>query len=104
MASVDIHEFASDASRAADDRRKADERSTVWAFLWTLFAFKIITVGVIFWAASGSGEAGVMLAATTWPWLILPAIALTGPIAYYLRLRRVRARRARLLRSEWVIE
>ena len=104
MATVDIHRFATEASQAADDRRRADERSTVWAFLWTLFAFKIATVVAIFWAAEGSGEAGALLAATTWPWLIIPGFALAGPFVYYYRLRRVRARREQLRRAEWMIE
>ncbi len=104
MATVDIHRFATEASQAAEDRQKADERSTVWVFLWTLFVFKMATVGAIFWAAGGSTEAGVLLTATTWPWLILPAFAIAGPFIYYFRLRRVRARREQLRRAEWMIE
>jgi hypothetical protein len=104
MAKVEIHRFATEASQRADDRQQADERRTVWAFLWTLFVFKIATVGVIFWAAGGSSEAGVLLTATTFPWLILPAIALAGPAAYWYRLRRARARREQLRRSEWMID
>jgi hypothetical protein len=104
MATVDIHAFATEASQQADDRRKSDERSTVWAFLWTLFVFKIATVGVIFWAAKGSSEAGILLAATTWWWLGLPIFAVAGPMLYYRRLRRARARREELRRSEWMIE
>jgi hypothetical protein len=104
MASVDIHRFASEASHAADERQKAEERSTVWGFLWVLFVFKMVTVGIIFWAAEGSGEAGALLTATTFPWLIIPALAVAGPLAYWYRLRRVRARRAQLLRAEWMVE
>ena len=104
MATVDIHRFATEASQRAEERRKADERSTVWAFLWVLFVFKIATVGVIFWAAEGSGEAGALLTATTWPWLFIPAFAIAGPAIYFYRLRRVRARREQLRRSEWMIE
>lgn len=104
MAAVDIHEFAMAASQAAEERRKADERTTVWAFLWTLFVFKIVTVAAIFWAAGGSSEAGVLLTATTWPWLILPGVAIAGPLAYRYRLRRVRARREALRRAEWTVE
>jgi hypothetical protein len=94
----------SELDRAAQERRKRDERSTVWAFVWTLFAFKIVTVGVIFWAAGGSGEAGALLAATTWMFFIVPAIAIAGPLAYFIRVRRVRARRSALQRAEWMLE
>ncbi|HEY7036099.1 MAG TPA: hypothetical protein VH482_32500 [Thermomicrobiales bacterium] len=103
MASVDIHRFATEASRAADERQKAEERSTAWGFLWVLFVFKMVTVGIIFWAAEGSGEAGALLTATTFPWLIIPVLAIAGPLAYWYRLRRVRARRAHLLRAEWMV-
>lgn len=104
MATVDIHRFATEASQAAEERQKAEERSTVWAFLWVLFVFKMVTVAVIFWAAEGSAEAGALLTATTFPWLILPIVAIAGPLAFWYRLRRVRARRARLLREEWAVE
>jgi hypothetical protein len=104
MATVDIHRFATEASQAEDDRRKADEQSTVWGFIWTLFVFKIVTVGAIFWAAGGSAEAGALLSATTWPWLIIPAFAIVGPSLYFFRVRRVRARREQLRRAEWMIE
>lgn len=93
-----------DVERAAEVRRKNDERSTVWAFVWTLFAFKIVTVIVIFWAAEGSGEAGALLAATTWFFFIVPVIAIAGPLAYFIRLRRVRARREALQRAEWMLD
>ena len=74
MASVDIHRFATEASQAADDRQKARSGEPS-GFLWVLFVFKMVTVGIIFWAAEGSGEAGALLTATTFPWLIIPAIA-----------------------------
>ena len=104
MAATDIHRFATEASQKADERQKSDERSTVWAFLWVLFVFKIATVAVIFWAAEGSSEAGVLLLATTWWWMFLPAFAVAGPMIYFYRLRRVRARREQLRRSEWMVE
>ena len=76
----------------------------VRGFLWTLFFFKIATVAVIFWAAGGSGEAGILLSATTWPWLIIPSIVIFGWLAFHLRLRRVRARRLDLQRAEWMMD
>jgi type VI protein secretion system component VasK len=76
----------------------------VRGFLWTLFFFKIATVAVIFWAAGGSGEAGILLSATTWPWLIIPGIVIFGWLAFHLRLRRVRARRLDLQRAEWMMD
>ncbi len=76
----------------------------VRGFLWTLLIFKLATVGAIIWFAHGSGEAGILLTATTWPWLIIPGIVLFGWVAYRLRLRRVRARRLELQRAEWMLD
>ena len=86
-----------------EQRRESDERTVVWAFLWTLLVFKLATVALIMWA-SKSFEAGVLVSATTWPFLVIPALALAGPILYHYRLRRVRKRREQLLRSEWMLE
>jgi len=104
MATVDIHRFATEASQRAADKEKAAERSTVWAFVWTLFIFKIATVAVIFWAAEGSGEAGLLIWATTWFWLGIPIFAIAGPLAFFIRRRRVRAKRELLQRAEWLVE
>lgn len=76
----------------------------VRGFLWTLFFFKIGTVLAIFWAAGGSSEAGILLSATTWPWLIIPTIVVFGWLVFHFRLRRVRARRAELQRAEWMVD
>jgi hypothetical protein len=76
----------------------------VRAFLWTLFIFKLATVAAIYWAAGGSNEAGILLSATTWPWLIIPGIVLFGWLAFHLRMRRVRARRRELQRAEWMVD
>ena len=75
----------------------------VRGFLWTLFVFKMATVAVIFWAAGGSGEASILLSATTWPWLIIPGIVLFGWLAFHFRLRRVRARRHVYQQAEWMV-
>jgi hypothetical protein len=93
-----------DVQLSAEEKQKKDEKQTVWVFLWTLFVFKIVTVAAIFWAAEGSGEAGALIAATTWPFIALPVAAIGGPLIFYLRLRRVRAKRLALQRSEWVVE
>ena len=90
--------------RAAEQKREADEKSTAWAFIWTLFAFKIVTILATFWAAAGSLEAGVILLATNWFWLALPVFAIAGPLAFHYRKRKVRRRRAAMVRSEWMIE
>ncbi|MBX3070621.1 MAG: hypothetical protein KF883_09015 [Thermomicrobiales bacterium] len=80
-----------------------DARATVRAFLWVLFVFKIVTVIATVWAAGWTSEAKYILSITTWPWLIIPALALPGPLLYEIRVRRIRRRRAELQLSEWMI-
>lgn len=80
-----------------------DEKSVVWVFLWTLFAFKIATGVAIFWM-SRTWETGALLTATTFHFMIIPAVAVAGPVAFYVRLRRVRRRREQLRRAEWMLD
>lgn len=84
-------------------RRERDDRATVWAFVWVLFTFKAVTAVVIWVVASRSAEASTILAGTHWFWLILPVVAVAGPLVYQVRLRRVRRRRRALQRAEWLV-
>ena len=85
-------------------REESDARRAVWGFLWILFVFKIVTVGVIWYVAAGSGESISMIAATTWYWLIIPVAAVTGPLLYRWRMIQVRNRRERLMAAEFAVE
>jgi hypothetical protein len=80
-----------------------ESETTVWGFLLALFLFKLVTVIVIFWQLR-TWESGLILGATLWyffPPLILLA---AGPVYFYYRLRKVRARREALQRSEWMLD
>lgn len=82
---------------------REDDHTAGWVFLWVLFAFKMATVFIIWWA-SRSYSTGVFLAATTWFWLAIPAIALSAPVAFRWRLVKMRKRRIALQRSEWLLD
>ena len=86
---------------AREQREEEDGKAAAWAFLWMLFAFKIATVGIIFYVASGSGESIAMIAATTWYWLIIPVLALAGPLLIRWRMIKMRRQREALRNSEW---
>ena len=86
-----------------EQRRERDDRATVWAFVWILFTFKAATALVIWLVAARSAEASTILGATHWFWLILPIVAVVGPLAYQVRVRRVRRRRRALQRAEWLV-
>lgn len=91
--------------RTSESRDDSDDLDQIHVrgFLWTLFVFKMATVAAIFWAARGSSEASILIFVTTWPWLIIPGIVLFGWLAFRFRMRRVRARREALQRSEWMV-
>lgn len=86
-------------------KRDAEERLTGWTVVWTLFAFKMATVGLIWYAGNGSRDDGAkadgLLVATTWYWLAIPVVALSGVVAYRLRLRAARKRVAHMKQAEF---
>lgn len=88
-------------SLEAERRRNEDERITGWAVVWTLFAFKLATVGIIWYAARGSHEANVYIAATTWYWFAIPVVSLSGLIAFRWRLHKARKQAGRLRQLEF---
>jgi hypothetical protein len=89
-----------------EHNRDREERITGWTVIWVLFAFKMGTVALIWWAARGTREEGVttdsMLAVTTWYYMFIPLIALSGFIAYRLRLRAARKRVEELRKAEFM--
>jgi hypothetical protein len=105
MAQIDHSNAHAAALRRAEAERKqeADEKAAVWGFLWTLFAFKVITVGVLLiWIAPG--EFAAVAALATWPFLIIPGAALAGPVGYQMRKRRMRRQRAALKHAEFSVD
>lgn len=88
------------AQQDAEAKEEADARQVVHVFLWTLFAFKVATLGVLFYWA-GKQELWAIIGMSAWPWIVIPGIALSGPIGYHMRLRRVRRKREALRRAEW---
>jgi hypothetical protein len=88
-----------------EEERRIDEsgRRASWAFLWTLFAFKIATVGIIWYAATSTGSHELsFIIATTWYWFAIPILAISGPLLYRWRLVQQRRRRQALRGSEWM--
>jgi hypothetical protein len=75
---------------------------SVWLLIWTIYLAKLATLVLIIWA-SHSYETTALIAATTWPWLVLAGVLGLGPLLFHLRLRRVRAKRDLLERAEWLL-
>jgi len=51
-----------------------------------------------------SEMAAMFAIVSTWLWAVVLVILLSSPAAYWWRIRRMRARRAELQRSEWMVE
>jgi len=59
---------------------------------------------IIVFAIDRSERAALFAIVSTWLWVVVLAILLSGPAAYWWRLRRMRARREALQRAEWMVE
>jgi hypothetical protein len=71
-----------------------------WTLVWVLYGAKVATIVLVIWAEQ-SYKVALFVTITTWIWLG-PLLAIgAAPLLYRYRLRRVRARRADLLRAEW---
>lgn len=84
----------------------ADEKITGWAVVWTLFAFKLATIAIVLYVArntrhSGSDEQWTYIVVTTWYWFFIPLVAISGFVAWRLRLRKARKRAEEMKRSEF---
>lgn len=104
--SVPTHTSAERVLRRMERERREenDARQAVWGFLWILFVFKFVTIGIIWYVAAGSGESLSMIVATTWYWMIIPIAAVSGPLIYRRRMMQMRKRRERLLAAEFAVE
>ena len=73
----------------------------MWVVAGPLIAFKVgVVVLLLMYAPTREGLLFVL--GTGWPVLIVVAVMVAGPLAAWYRLVRVRARRNRLRRSEWM--
>lgn len=81
---------------------EGESAAPVWAFLLALLGFKIAVVILIFWQLR-TWESGIILGSTLWYWIPPFIVFGSGPVLFYVRLRRVRAKRAALERAEWMV-
>lgn len=86
-----------------DNDDEGEGAAAVWGFLLALFIFKLVTVAVIFWHMR-TWESGLILGSTLWYWFPPLILFGAGPILFYYRLRKVRARREALRRAEWMLD
>ncbi len=80
----------------------APEGGNPFVLVGSIVAAKVTTIVVVL-AVNWSSDTGALVAATAWHWTIVLAALVAAPVAFAIRLRRVRARRADLLRGEWQV-
>lgn len=91
------------AMRQQERIRDDSGHKTGWAFLWTLFAFKIATLGIIWYAATSTSSHEIsFIIATTWYWFLIPIVGISGPLLYRWRLVQQRRKRQALRNAEWM--
>ena len=81
----------------------SEARTAAWTLFGVLCAFKILTAIMIFFMMPSTGSA-LALVVFHWFWLLPLVVVGLGAGIAWLRLARVRARRAELLRAEFSLE
>ena len=78
-----------------------EDDASPWPMVWAIVIAKIATLVVIVIYAWG-GEATALIGATMLPWIVVAVALLSAPVAWQVRMRRVRRRRKALLDAEWM--
>ena len=86
----------------SDDTFGRPSRGT-WMMISAMVIVKVGGLIVVF-AVDPSELAATFAIVSTWLWMVILGILLSGPTAFWWRKRRVRSRRAELQRSEWMVE
>jgi hypothetical protein len=71
----------------------------MWTLIGVAVGFKLLGAALILYYDHSQGSIA-FVAATHWPFL-LPLALLAGPLLYWWRLIRVRAKRHKLIEAEW---
>ncbi len=78
-----------------------DEHFSAWPLIIAIAMAKIVTLVVVLYFA-WNGEAAALIGATILPWIVVAVGLLAAPVAWQVRLRRVRRRRQALQDAEWM--
>ena len=79
-----------------------EERIAPWVIVGALVVFKLVTTALILMYVPGSARAVIWLFLLLhWPFIVGGIILGAAPAAFWIRLVRVRAKRARLQAEEW---
>lgn len=76
------------------------DRAVIRWTIWTILGFKIVTSLMVLWVFPSWGAVGLVSALSV-PWFVAGALWLRRWIERAMLRRRIRARRAQLIASEW---
>ena len=77
-------------------------RAAFWTMVGIFVVFKVATTAIIVMAMPGLAGATVgLFFAFHWPFILGGLVLAATPIAFWIRMVRVRAKRARLQAAEW---
>ena len=80
-------------------------RAALWTLVGIFVVFKVATTAMIIAASPEAAHTIVALfVAFHWPFVVLGGIFAAAPVLFWLRLMRVRAKRAQLQAAEWRVE
>jgi hypothetical protein len=86
---------------------QAEWKRAAWTWFWMLVAGKLvimIAIAIVGFKRLHPAHRNIsVLLLLNWSWILLAVILVTGPVAYWWRLRRARRKRAALIRAEWEI-
>ena len=75
-------------------------RAAMWTYIWVMVGFKVVTACFVLYFTHAFGFWAIMIALHI-PWIAAAIILAGAPSAAYVRLVKMRARRAELLRQEF---
>lgn len=94
--------------RPPDRRAQAEEaewKRMAWMWFWIMVGGKLVIMVALTAVALNSlhptTRGWTVVALLNWSWILLAGFIVVGPAAYWWRLRRVRRKRAALIRAEW---
>jgi hypothetical protein len=82
-----------------------EARAALWTLVGIFVVFKVATTAMIVIASPQSTQTTLlMFVAFHWPFALFGLLFIAAPLMFWLRLVRVRAKRARLQAAEWRVE
>jgi len=83
-------------------------KRAAWNMFWLMVGGKfviMIAIAVVGFYHLQPGQRNLsVLVLLNWSWILLTGVLVAGPVAYWWRLRRVRRKRAALIRAEWQVD